>query len=154
MSGSEELSKWQQTRDRLWFPESSRRGSCWAWEVFIILGGWRIADQWLQSILLEAEMFSLLLTIATLIAVATITIVTMVTVAIFNTIAIHILFRHIGQGHILATPAIQFVIFVKSLFFVFSSVKWNNSACCVCCTKMRVWRERDVCWLRERLNVF
>lgn len=64
-------------------------------------------------------MFSLLLTIATLIAVATITTVTMVTIAISNTIAVHILFRHIEQGQILATPTIEFVIFVKSLFFVF-----------------------------------
>ena len=144
-----ELSKWQQTWDRLWFPESSRRGSCWAREAFIILGGWRIADQWLQSILLEAETFSLLLTIATLIAVATITTVTMVTIAISNTIAIHILFRRIRQGQILATPTIKFVIVVKSLFFVFSSVKWNDSACCVCCTKMRAWRERCVLIKRE-----
>ena len=51
----------------------------------------------MQSILLEAETFSLLLTIATLIAVATITTVTMVTIAISNTIAIHILFRRIRQ---------------------------------------------------------
>lgn len=64
----------------------------------IRLVGWRIAELWLQSILLEAEMFSLLLTIST--AIATITTITIVTIAITIIITINIVFRAIGQGQI------------------------------------------------------
>ena len=143
--GSEELSKRRQTRDRPWFPESSRRGRCWAWEVFIIPEGWRTAGQWSQSILLEAEMFSLLLAIATLLAVPTISTVKWL--------------------------LLQFLI---QLLFIYYSDMWGEvkswllnyqvyNICQIpflcflmCCTKMRAWRERerDVCLLRERLNVF